>query len=101
MAGEVRERTRQCRELRDRLSLRQAIKIQEHLIGVEATVTARIGPTAASPSVRECVLVLGHDLADVMCPSHSGLHTTKARQAEGIATGDKAVNSLEISNSTV
>ena len=100
MSGQLCDRTRHRGQLRGRLRLREPVEIQEHLVGVEATATARIGPTAASPSVRGYVVVLDHGLVDVMGRSHAGLHTRQGDASEANAGGDKAMSSLDISAAT-
>ena len=50
------------------------------------------------PSVRQCVVVVAHGL--VRCyarPLRRVAHTSKKNAREGIATEDKATNSLDIS----
>ena len=77
--SELRDRTFHRRKRRDRFCLRGPVKIQEHLVRCGTTGTARVGPTAAGPRVRQWVVVVAHGLVDVMRGRDAVLHTRRRR----------------------
>lgn len=77
--SEPRDRTFRRRNRCDRLRFGGPVKIQEHLVGCGATGTARVGPTAGLPRVRQCVVVVAHGLIDVMRGRHAVLHTRRRK----------------------
>ena len=86
--SELRDRTFHRRKRRDRFRFRGPVKIQEHLVRRGTTPTARIGPTAAGPRVRRCVVVVEHGLVDVMRGCDAVLHTRrKTRRGKGSQPG--------------
>ena len=96
--SELHERTFRRRKRRDQLRFRGPVKIQENLVRCGTTPAARIGPIAAGPPGRQCVVVVAHGFIDVMGGSRCRVaYTSKKNRRAGIATGDKSVNSVDIS----